>query len=92
MWTPAPLLPSPPSRRTAALPKPKNAPYGAGWYTEELNGHRVIGHGGSVGGFSANLTRFPDDHLTVIILTNLRDVKVFPLVRGVASRYSAALK
>lgn len=73
-------------------PEVKTAPYGAGWYNEELKGHRVIGHGGSVGGFSANLTRFPDDKLTVIILTNLRDVKVFPLIRGVASSYAPALK
>ena len=63
-----------------------------GWYAETLNRRRVIGHGGPVGGFSGNLTRFPDDHITVIVLTNLRDVNIFPLVRGVASRYSAALK
>jgi CubicO group peptidase (beta-lactamase class C family) len=96
MWTPAPLLSPPPPRRPGLAPvpaaKPKTSLYGAGWYTEELNGHRVIGHAGSVGGYSANLTRFPDDQLTVIILMNLRDVKVFPLIRGVASRYSAALK
>ena len=81
--------PGAPEQEPAA---PKTAPYGAGWYTEDLKGHRVLGHGGSVGGFSANLTRFPDDNLTVIILTNLRDVKVFPLIRGVAGRYSTALK
>ena len=92
--------PAEPQRVSAAPPAdpepepaaPKPAPYGAGWYTEDLKGHRVLGHGGSVGGFSANLTRFPDDNLTVIILTNLRDVKVFPLIRGVAGRYSTALK
>ncbi len=94
MWTPAPLLPPPAPRRPGPAPAAmaKAAPYGAGWYTEELNGRHVLGHGGSVGGYSTNLTRFPDDHLTVIILTNLRDVKVFPLIRGIASRYAPELK
>jgi D-alanyl-D-alanine carboxypeptidase len=91
MWTPAPLLLTA-KQRTAPDAKPKTAIYGLGWYTESLKDHRIIGHGGSVGGFSGNLSRFPDDHLTVIVLTNLRDVNVFPLVRGIAARYSAALK
>ncbi|HLJ56611.1 MAG TPA: serine hydrolase domain-containing protein [Chthonomonadaceae bacterium] len=104
MWTAAPLISPAAQVRRVPTPRgqppgtpipssaPRRAPYGAGWYVEALNGHRVIGHGGSVGGFSANLTRFPDDKLTVIILTNMRDVNVFPLVRGVASKYAPALK
>ena len=62
----------------------KKSIYGLGWNTESLNGHRVIGHAGSVGGFSANLTRFPEDKITVIVLTNQRDTNSFQIVKGIA--------
>ena len=79
MWTPTPLT------------EGKSAIYGLGWNTESMNGHRVVGHSGSVGGFSANLTRFPDDKLSIIVLTNQRDTSSFQLIRGIASLYKPAL-
>jgi CubicO group peptidase (beta-lactamase class C family) len=57
-WTPAEL----------ANNRPKD--YGFGWFLEPLNGHRCVGHGGATSGFSATIQRFPDDQLSVIILTN----------------------
>ncbi|HVT12903.1 MAG TPA: serine hydrolase domain-containing protein [Fimbriimonadaceae bacterium] len=45
--------------------------YGLGWFLDEFNGHRSVGHGGSTG--TAYL-RFPDDKLTVIVLTNLEQI------------------
>ena len=62
----------------------KKSIYGLGWNTESLNGHRVIGHAGSVGGYSANMTRFPGDKITVIVLTNQRGVNSFQIVKGIA--------
>jgi D-alanyl-D-alanine carboxypeptidase len=44
--------------------------YGFGWYLSPLEGRRNIGHSGSTSGFSASFQRFPDDRLTVIVLTN----------------------
>jgi hypothetical protein len=35
-----------------------------------LEGHRVLGHTGSGGGFAAALESFPDDHVTVVVLIN----------------------
>lgn len=44
--------------------------YGFGWTIDTLEGHKNIGHGGATSGFSATHQRFPDDNLSIIILTN----------------------
>ncbi len=44
--------------------------YGFGWFLSPLKNHKNIGHSGVTSGFSASFQRFPDDHLTVIVLTN----------------------
>lgn len=44
--------------------------YGFGWFLDPLDGHKNIAHGGATSGFSATLQRFPDDKLSIIILTN----------------------
>jgi len=45
--------------------------YGFGWALDGIKGHRRVHHSGGWQGFSTNIERFPDDHLTVVILTNL---------------------
>ena len=44
--------------------------YGIGWETREIEGVRLIGHGGSTNGFNARLTIIPERHFAVAILTN----------------------
>ncbi len=61
MWTVFPLLDG----------RPNPGPYGFGWFIESQNGHRRISHSGSGQGFTANIARYPDDSLTVVVLTNL---------------------
>jgi len=56
MWTPVKLNNGEPQ------------PYGFGWELDERHGHPVVGHGGITG---TEITRFVDDGLTVIVLTNL---------------------
>ncbi len=36
----------------------------------QRNGRRMIGHGGSINGFNAWLNTFPNDELTIVLLTN----------------------
>src|SRR4030095_13396464 len=78
MWTPV------------KLNSGRDYPYGFGWEFEEIAGHRVITHGGITG---TEYTRFPDDKLTVIVLTNLGvndgsdKVDSWGLTQGVAMRY-----
>jgi D-alanyl-D-alanine carboxypeptidase len=44
--------------------------YGFGTRIGTLGGHRVVGHTGNGGGFRNVLFRFPDDDLTIVVLTN----------------------
>jgi CubicO group peptidase (beta-lactamase class C family) len=44
--------------------------YGYGWMITQQFGHRLIEHGGRIPGYTAYLARYPDDQLTIIILSN----------------------
>ncbi len=58
--------------------------YGYGWRIDTWRGHRRVHHSGSTSGFRNVLMRFPDDQLTVIILTNRREPSVSPLAEQIA--------
>ena len=73
MWTPARLNNGEPTK------------YGFGWYVEALEGHRNVGHGGSTSGFSASIQRFPEDKLTVIILTNTDEQVATSMAKKIAT-------
>lgn len=51
--------------------KPNPAGYGFAWFIGNQNGHKVIEHGGAWQGFTCDISRYPDDSLTVVVLTNL---------------------
>jgi CubicO group peptidase (beta-lactamase class C family) len=65
--------------------------YGFGWGLEEQQGHRRIGHSGGCPGFEANISRFVDDKLTIIILTNLLGSNPWEMSGVVAGMYEPAL-
>src|SRR5881394_773771 len=54
--------------------------YGLGTRLGSLDGHRVLGHTGSGGGFRNVFESFPDDHLTIVILINTEDGSPPPVV------------
>ena len=62
-------------------------PYGFGWELDSVGGHRQIHHGGSLPGFRAELSRFVDDKLTVIVLTNSDNANPGTIALGVAEFY-----
>lgn len=45
--------------------------YGLGWELYKLYERRVVAHSGGLPGYVSNLARFPDDNLTIILLSNL---------------------
>jgi CubicO group peptidase (beta-lactamase class C family) len=65
-------------------------PYGLGWQLDPLDGHRQVHHSGGIPGFASQFARFPDDHLSVIVLANLDDDDVASIAAGVAARYLRA--
>lgn len=48
----------------------KGAEYGYGWFIHKTLGRRLIFHGGGMSGYSAGIMRFPDAHVTIIVLRN----------------------
>ena len=69
----------------------KTHPYGFGWGLEERNGHRNIAHGGAWQGFTTYISRFPDDKLSVVVLTNVSGVRPGKVADQVAAHYLPAL-
>jgi D-alanyl-D-alanine carboxypeptidase len=66
--------------------------YGLGWALQTYQGHHIVGHGGDhVTGFTANFSRFTDDKLAVIVLTNLMPLDIGGIKRRVAGFYVPAL-
>jgi len=51
--------------------KPNPSNYGFGWEITQLNGHKLIEHDGAWQGFTCDISRYTDDTLTVVVLTNL---------------------
>lgn len=59
--------------------------YGFGWYCDTYRARRRVYHTGSTCGFRNALLRFPDERLTIILLTNRREPDVQPLAERVFS-------
>jgi CubicO group peptidase (beta-lactamase class C family) len=64
-----------------------SAAYGFGWQIDTLDGRRRVHHGGSLPGFRAEMTRLPDEGLTVIVLTNADGAQPAEIAAGVARLY-----
>ncbi len=67
------------------------ANYGFGWMMEPMNGHRTTQHGGAWQGFSCFILRYPDDNLSVAVLTNLAGSGPRMIARVVAGIINPAL-
>jgi len=59
--------------------------YGYGWYIAEQGGHRFISHSGWIDGFAASFGRYPDDRVTVIVLSNIDSVPVNTIARNIGA-------
>jgi CubicO group peptidase (beta-lactamase class C family) len=53
-----------------AMFTPGKGDYGYGWFVGQRHGRLIQFHSGSDNGFSTNITRFPADRLTVVVLSN----------------------
>ena len=68
------------------------SPYGFGWQLDSVDGHWRVHHGGSLPGFRAEMARFPNDSLTVIVLTNADGARPDQIARAVARIYLATTR
>ncbi len=65
--------------------------YGLGLSTFSYRGHRAVGHGGRWGGYESQLTRYPDERLSIAVLCNRRDADPEVLVTRVADIFLPVL-
>jgi CubicO group peptidase (beta-lactamase class C family) len=80
MWTPV------------TLASGAKADYGFGWYVNSYFGRARIHHDGQYPGFRADFERFPDDKLSVIVLTNNEYARVETLTLKIAGYYAKTLE
>lgn len=82
-------------------PNSKFAEYGFGWILGDYRGHKVVMHMGGVDGMMCIVAMIPDEHLGVVVLTNMLPhqlptavaLKVFDTYLGVeATDWSASFK
>jgi CubicO group peptidase (beta-lactamase class C family) len=61
--------------------------YGFGWIINEYKGHKIVSHGGSNTGFRSYYTRFINDGLSVIIMTNTDEAIPAAIVMALSDYY-----
>lgn len=70
----------------------KTYPYGFAFRFSDIRGHKLIAHSGQTAGFGASISRYVDDDITVIALTNLGENGMGTLIaQGVAKFYIPAI-
>ena len=79
MWTPVKLNDG------------KTHGYGFGWALGEVRGHRFVEHGGAWQGFKAQISRYVDDKLTVVVFANQISANPAKIAHGVAGLFNAEL-
>jgi CubicO group peptidase (beta-lactamase class C family) len=76
MWTPVKL------NNGAARP------YGFGWAFSDVRGHKSIEHGGAWQGFTSHISRYVDEKLTIVVLTNRAGANPGNIAHGIAGLYN----
>jgi len=59
--------------------------YGYGWFIGTERGRRIIYHAGGINGFAAIIARYPDEQITLIVLTNVENQPV-KIIQGILSK------
>lgn len=56
--------------RTPPSPEFSIPTYGLGWFIDTYRGHKRVHHGGSIDGFIAQITLFPEDRIGLVVFAN----------------------
>ena len=71
--------------------KPNGDNYGFAWEITTQNGHRVLEHSGAWQGFTCDISRYPNDSLTVVVLTNFDSARPDYMAHVIAGLADAPL-
>ena len=72
--------------------KPNSANYGFAWEINSVNGHKQIDHGGAWQGFRCHFLRYPDDGISVAVLTNSDSARPEQFAHVIAGIVNPALE
>ena len=61
--------------------------YGYGWRIHDTGGQRLLWHSGETIGFRNVILRWPDERLTVVLLSNRNDPEPYALARRIAALF-----
>jgi D-alanyl-D-alanine carboxypeptidase len=61
--------------------------YGFAWAIQTQFSHRQFVHAGGINGFSAVMSHYPDDDLTIVLLANIQAAPVQKIARDLAALY-----
>ncbi len=64
---------------------PAQAGYGAGWIVDEAFDRKRTRHNGILPGFVSDFIRFPDDKVTIVLLSNLDRARLAKISRDVSA-------
>ncbi|HLE50437.1 MAG TPA: serine hydrolase domain-containing protein [Anaerolineales bacterium] len=67
-------------------PESNGESYGYGWVIAKKINHRWIGHEGVVPGFASEIDRYPDDKVTIILLSNEQDTSLLAITSAIAKK------
>ena len=73
-----------PQSAIAAMYEPVLDSYGLGWERGTIAGHVATGHGGHTVGYDAQLARFLDDDVVIVLLSNYQDAPVAEITEQLA--------
>jgi CubicO group peptidase (beta-lactamase class C family) len=59
--------------------------YGFGWFVDSLYNKQLMGHSGGIHGFSSYITRFAEDDLAIILLTNTSSPSLSSIWKSIAA-------
>ena len=65
--------------------------YGFGWFPGEVDGERVVYHGGGTQGFTSHIVRGLESGVTVFVFRNGSGSQVQPLTRAIFAAYKAKM-
>jgi CubicO group peptidase (beta-lactamase class C family) len=72
--------------------KPNEDHYGFAWVIDATNGHKLVEHGGAWQGFRSHILRYPDDGISVAVLTNADSGRPGQFAHVIAGIVNAALE
>jgi len=66
-------------------PEKGDSGYTYGWSVSKRSGRLSISHGGGIYGYSTYIARYPDDRVTVIVLSNIQSAPAGPISNNLAA-------